>query len=133
MNPITATSGGYTRRQIHTVFCGLVLLMFLGTIDQAIVAPALTGIGQEFDQLGLVSWVVTAYLLSSTASTPLAGRLSDIYGRPVVVSGALGLLLAGSMLCAAAWSLNALIIGRGIQGLGGGALMALPNTIVGGR
>ena len=89
MNPITATSAGYTRRQIHTVFCGLVLLMFLGTIDQAIVAPALTGIGQEFDQLGLVSWVVTAYLLTSTASTPLAGRLSDIYGRPVVVSAAL--------------------------------------------
>jgi MFS family permease len=131
MNPASATAIGYTRRQIHTVFCGLVLLMFLGTIDQAIVAPALTGIGRQFGEFGSISWVVTAYLLTSASSTPLAGRLSDIYGRPAIVSVALGLLFVGSLLCAAAWNLDALIGGRAIQGLGGGALMALPNTIVG--
>jgi MFS family permease len=124
-------SKGYTRGQIHTVFIGLIFLMFLGTVDQAIVAPALTTIGHELGNVGLVFWVVTAFLLTSAASTPLAGRLSDIYGRPVVVTGALSALLAGSFLCAVAWSLDGLIIGRCVQGLGGGALMALPNTIVG--
>lgn len=108
---------GHSRRQIQTVFCGLILLMFLGTVDQAIVAPALTGIGADFGRLGFVSWVVTAYLLTSAGSTPLAGRLSDIYGRPALVAASLLLLLAGSLLCAGAWSLDALIVGRGIQGL----------------
>jgi EmrB/QacA subfamily drug resistance transporter len=120
----------YTGRQIHTIFCGLVLIMLLGTIDQAIVAPALAPIATEFGGFGSVSWVVTAYLLTATASTPVAGRLSDIHGRRSVVIAALVLFLAGSIVCGWAPDLNTLIIGRGIQGLGGGALMALPNTIV---
>jgi EmrB/QacA subfamily drug resistance transporter len=120
----------YTGKQIHTIFCGLVLIMLLGTIDQAIVAPALAPIATEFGGFGSVSWVVTAYLLTSTASTPVAGRLSDIHGRRSIVIAALVLFLVGSIVCGWAPNLNTLIIGRGIQGLGGGALMALPNTIV---
>lgn len=125
-----ATTTRYTGRQIHTIFIGLVLIMLLGTIDQAIVAPALVPIASEFGGFGSVSWVVTAYLLTSTASTPVAGRLGDIHGRRSVVLSALLVFLIGSAVCGWAPDLNTLIVGRGIQGLGGGALMALPNTIV---
>lgn len=104
--------------------------MLLGTIDQAIVAPALAPIANELGGFDAVSWLVTAYLLTSTTSTPVAGRLSDIHGRRSIVLGALVLFLAGSVVCGWAPDLNTLIVGRGIQGLGGGALMALPNTIV---
>lgn len=120
----------YSPRQVHIIFSGLILVMLLGTIDQAIVAPALVPIAAEFGGFGNVSWVVTAYLLTSIASTPLAGRLSDIHGRRSVVVAALGLFLAGTLLCGMAVNLDMLICGRAIQGLGGGALMALPNTIV---
>ena len=114
---------------MHIIFSGLILVMLLGTIDQAIVAPALVPIAAEFGGFGNVSWVVTAYLLTSIASTPLAGRLSDIHGRRSVVVAALG-LFPGTLLCGLAVNLDMLICGRAIQGLGGGALMALPNTIV---
>lgn len=120
----------YSARQIHGIFCGLVLIMLLGTLDQAIVAPALAPIATQFGGFENASWVVTAYLLTSTASTPVAGRLSDIYGRRITVIAALALFLVGSLLCGWAPNLNTLIIGRGVQGLGGGAMMALPNTIV---
>ena len=120
----------YSPRQVHIIFSGLILVMLLGTIDQAIVAPALVPIAAEFGGFGNVSWVVTAYLLTSIASTPLAGRLSDIHGRRSVVVAALGLFLAGTLLCGLAVNLDMLICGRAIQGLGGGAPMALPNTIV---
>ena len=106
---------------MHIIFSGLILVMLLGTIDQAIVAPALVPIAAEFGGFGNVSWVVTAYLLTSIASTPLAGRLSDIHGRRSVVVAALGLFLAGTLLCGLAVNLDMLICGRAIQGLGGGA------------
>lgn len=120
----------YTPRQVHAVFWGLVPVMLLGAIDQAIVAPALVPIATEFRDFNALAWVMTAYLLASTASMPLAGRLSDLHGRRCTVLAALALLLAGSMVCGWASRLDVLLLGRGIQGLGGGALLALPNAIV---
>jgi MFS family permease len=112
------------------VFWALVPVMLLGAADQALVAPALGAMARTFDARDEVVWVVTAYLLSATASAPLAGRLSDLYGRRSVLLGALGLFLAGALVCGWAASLGTLVAGRSVQGLGGGALVALPNAIV---
>ncbi|MFT3815754.1 MAG: MFS transporter [Acidovorax sp.] len=115
---------------MHAVFWALVPVMLLGAADQAIVAPALGVMATTFNSRDDIVWVVTVYLLSAIADTPLAGRLSDIHGRWSVVLGALALFLAGGLLCGSAPTLGSLLVGRAIQGFGGGALIALPNAIV---
>ena len=87
-----------THRQILVVFSGLLLGMFLAALDQTIVATALPTIVGELGGLDHLSWVVTAYLLTSTASTPLYGKLSDLYGRKVMFQAAIVIFLAGSAL-----------------------------------
>jgi MFS family permease len=104
--------------------------MFLGALDQTIVATALPTIGRTFGNLDDLSWVVTAYLLTGTASTPLYGKLSDIHGRRMVMLTAIGIFIAGSIVCALAPNMTVLVLGRGLQGLGGGGLMALAQTII---
>jgi EmrB/QacA subfamily drug resistance transporter len=116
--------------EIRTIIFGIMLAMFLGALDQTIVATALPTIGVHFGNLAELSWVVTAYLLTGTAVTPLYGKLSDIHGRRVMMMTAIGLFVAGSVACALAPSMTALILGRGLQGLGGGGLMALSQTII---
>ncbi|MCP4307839.1 MAG: MFS transporter, partial [bacterium] len=110
---------------------GVVLAMFLGALDQTIVATALPTIGRELGQFQVLSWVVTAYLLTATAVTPLYGKLSDIFGRRMMLLVAISLFLVGSVACALAPSLPALIAARAFQGLGGGALISLGQTIIG--
>ena len=116
--------------EIKTIVFGIMLAMFLGALDQTIVATALPTIGWHFGGLDNISWVVTAYLLTGTAVTPLYGKLSDIHGRRVMMLTAIGLFVAGSIACALAPSMTALIFARALQGLGGGGLMALSQTIV---
>ena len=106
------------------------LAMFLGALDQTIVATALPTIGRRFSNLADLSWVVTAYLLTATAVTPLYGKLSDIHGRRAMMLIAIVVFVAGSLVCALAPSMSVLIIGRAVQGLGGGGLMALAQTII---
>jgi EmrB/QacA subfamily drug resistance transporter len=117
-------------QDIRTILIGLMLAMFLGALDQTIVATALPTIGVHFGDLARLSWIVTAYLLTGTAVTPLYGKLSDIYGRRVMMMTAVGLFVLGSVACAVAPSMTALILGRALQGLGGGGLMALAQTII---
>ena len=119
-----------THPEIRTIVLGIMLAMFLGALDQTIVATALPTIGRHFGDLGDLSWVVTTYLLTGTAVTPLYGKLSDIHGRRVMMLIAIGLFIAGSLACALAPSMTALILGRALQGLGGGGLMALAQTII---
>ena len=116
--------------EIRTIVIGIMLAMFLGALDQTIVATALPTIGRRFGNLDDLSWVVTAYLLTGTASTPLYGKLSDIYGRRPVMLTAICIFVAGSVACALAPSMVALVFGRALQGLGGGGLMALAQTII---
>ena len=106
------------------------LAMFLGALDQTIVATALPTIGRHFGNIDDLSWVVTAYLLTGTAVTPLYGKLADIHGRRVLMLTAIGIFVAGSVACALAPSMTALVLGRAFQGLGGGGLMALAQTII---
>ena len=119
-----------THPEIKRIVIGIMLTMFLGALDQTIVATALPTIGRHFGNLDDLAWVVTAYLLTSTASTPLYGKLSDIYGRRVVMLTAIGIFVAGSIACALAPTMQALVVARGLQGFGGGGLMALAQTII---
>ncbi len=119
-----------THPEVRTIVIGIMLAMFLGALDQTIVATALPTIGRHFQDLGDLSWVVTAYLLTGTAVTPLYGKLSDIHGRRVMMLTAIGLFVLGSLACALAPSMTALVFARALQGLGGGGLMALSQTII---
>lgn len=116
---------------IRTILIGVMLAMFLSALDQTIIATALPTIGAQFGDLDNLSWVVTAYLLTGTAVTPLVGKLADIHGPRPVLLGAVGLFLVGSVACALAPSMTALVIARAVQGVGGGGLIALAQTIVG--
>jgi len=119
-----------THPEVRAIVLGIMLTMFLGALDQTIVATALPTIGRHFGNLDDLSWVVTAYLLTGTASTPLYGKLSDIYGRRGVMLAAICIFIAGSLACALAPTMFWLIIARALQGLGGGGLMALAQTII---
>jgi MFS family permease len=111
------------RPHVAVVMAGLMLVMLLASLDQTIVSTALPTIVSELGGLEHLSWVVTAYLLVVTVVTPLYGKLGDLYGRKVVLQGALVLFLAGSALCGLAQGMTELIVFRAIQGLGGGGLL----------
>jgi EmrB/QacA subfamily drug resistance transporter len=118
------------RREVIAIIGGLALAMFLGALNQTIVATALPTIGRAFDDFENLSWVVIAYLLTSTIVAPLYGKLSDIYGRRGMMLVALGIFMAGSAACAVAPSMLMLILGRGLQGIGGGGIVPLTQSII---
>ena len=118
-------------RQILLVLAGLMAGMFLAALDQSIVGTALPRIVSDLGGLDHLSWVVTAYLLTSTASTPLWGKISDLYGRRPVFQVAIATFVAGSVVAAVAGSMGLLIAGRAVQGLGGGGLFALALAVIG--
>lgn len=110
---------------------GLMTGMLLAALDQTIVSTALKSIVEDFDGLNHYTWVVTAYLLTSTASTPLYGKISDIYGRRPVFQFSIVTFLIGSFLAGASQDMGQLIATRALQGLGAGGLMALTFVIIG--
>jgi len=116
---------------IRRVYFGLMVVLGLGSIDQSIVSTALPRIVADLGGLSHLSWVVTAYVLASTATMPLYGRLSDQYGRRPLILIAILLFLAGSMLCGLARTLPELIVFRALQGLGAGGFMPLSQIIIG--
>ncbi|MFD0540284.1 MFS transporter [Actinomadura luteofluorescens] len=118
-------------RDLYVVLGALMLAMLLAALDQTIVSTALPTIVSELGGLNHLSWVVTAYLLSSTASTPLWGKLGDQYGRKRLFQASIVIFLIGSALCGLAQDMTQLIVFRALQGLGGGGLMVLAVAIVG--
>ena len=106
------------------------LAMFLSALEQTIVAPALPTIGRTLGGVENLSWVVTAYLLSATVATPLFGKLSDIYGRRRMMLISISVFVLGSVACALAPTMAALILGRALQGLGGGGILPLAQTVI---
>jgi EmrB/QacA subfamily drug resistance transporter len=115
---------------VRAIVAGIMLAMFLSALEQTIVAPALAAIGKSLGGIDELSWVVTAYLLSVTATTPLFGKLSDIYGRRLILLWAIGIFIAGSIACALAPTIWFLILARGLQGIGGGGLLPIAQTII---
>ncbi len=123
--------GYLTHRQILVVMGGLMAGMFLAALDQSIVGVALPSITSELGGLDKLSWVVTAYLLTQTASTPLWGKISDLYGRKLIFQAAIITFLVGSLLAGMAQGIGELIAFRAVQGLGGGGLFALALATMG--
>jgi EmrB/QacA subfamily drug resistance transporter len=119
-----------THPEIRRIILGLLLAMFLAALNQTIVATALPTIGREFDDFENLSWIVTAYLLTSTAVAPLYGKFSDVHGRRAVMLTAIGIFIAGSVMCALAPNMLTLVLGRALQGMGGGGILPIAQSII---
>jgi MFS family permease len=117
-------------REVRSIILGIMLAMLLAALEQTIVATALPTIGRDLGDLDLLPWVATAYLLTATAATPLYGKLADIRGRRLALLIAIAVLAAGSVACAVAPTMLLLVAARAVQGLGGGGLIALAQTII---
>ncbi|TPM36033.1 MDR family MFS transporter [Mesorhizobium sp. B2-3-5] len=115
----------------NAIIGGVLLSMLLAALDQTIVAPAMPTIGRSLGHAEYLPWVVTGYLLTATAVAPLYGKISDVYGRRPTVYAAILIFLAGSLVSALAPNMFALVLGRAVQGAGGGGLFALTQTVVG--
>ena len=120
-----------SHREIMIILGGLMTGLLLAALDQTIVSTALKSIVEDFNGLDHYTWVVTAYLLTSTASTPLYGKISDLYGRRIVFQFAIVTFLIGSLLAGASQNMSQLIATRALQGVGAGGLMALTFVIIG--
>ena len=128
--PTAEVAQPVTPREVRTVFAGLMLALALAALDQNIVGTALPRIVSDLGGLSHLSWVVTAFLLTSTTTTPLYGKLSDMYGRKPLFVVSILIFLAGSCLCGVSGSMTQLVIFRGIQGLGAGGLITLAQTTI---
>ena len=128
---MTESSPLLERRQINLIVLGLVIGMFMSALDQMIVATAIRTIGDDLNGLTLQAWVTTAYLIAATISTPLYGKLSDIFGRKPLYIVSISLFVLGSLMCGTAQDMYQLAAYRGLQGLGAGGLMALALIIIG--
>jgi len=139
---VAASPGGdyLSHRQILVVMGGLMAGMFLAALDQSIVAVALPMITSELGGLDKLSWLVTAYLLTATAATPLWGKISDLRGRRPIFQAAIVVFLVGSLICGFApeiadglsvSGINVMIAGRAVQGLGAGGLISLALAVIG--
>ncbi len=120
----------YTHAQIVQVITGIMMCILLAALDQTVIIPAVPAIAAELNAFGHLAWIVTAYLLTSTAATPIVGKLSDSYGRRALLLPALALFIVASVLCALAQSLPQLIAARALQGLGGAGLMSMAQAAV---
>jgi EmrB/QacA subfamily drug resistance transporter len=120
-----------THEEIMFIMVALMLAMLLAALDQTIVATALPRIATDLHGLNKLSWVATAYLLTSAISTPLYGKISDQFGRKKIFQFAIVLFLIGSALCGISQNMNELVAFRALQGLGAGGLMSLSMTIIG--
>ena len=118
------------KRRIGAVFAGLLVAMLLASLDQTIFSTALPTIVGELNGVDHMLWVTTAYLVAATIMMPIYGKLGDVVGRKNIFIGALALFVIGSVIGGLAQDMTGLIIGRAVQGLGGGGLMILSQAII---
>jgi EmrB/QacA subfamily drug resistance transporter len=120
-----------THREKRLIVISMMLPVFLGSVDQAILASALPTIGRSLGEVHNLPWLITAFLIAATALTPLYGKFADIHGRRAAMLIGLGIYMAGSLVCAASADMPMLICGRIVQGCGAGGLTAIGNMILG--
>ncbi|MGH3565174.1 MAG: MDR family MFS transporter [Pseudonocardia sp.] len=130
-DPVESRPALLSHRQILTIFAGLMIGMFLAALDQTIVATSIRTIADDLQGLSLQAWATTAYLITATITTPLYGKLSDLFGRKPLFLTAITIFVLGSVACAFATSMYQLATFRGIQGVGAGGLFSLALTIIG--
>ncbi len=128
---VVAPAAPLTESEKNAIIGGVLLSMLLAALDQTIVAPAMPTIGRSLGHADYLPWIVTGYLLTATAMAPLYGKLSDVYGRRPTVYAAILIFLLGSLVSAMAPNMFVLVIGRAIQGAGGGGLFALTQIVIG--
>ncbi|HYM04229.1 MAG TPA: MDR family MFS transporter [Stellaceae bacterium] len=128
--PETAAGASLSHREVLGVLSGVLFGMLLAALDQSIVATALPAIAGEFQGLEHLSWIVAGYLLTSTAATPIYGKLSDLYGRRLLLQTAITVFVLASILCGLAQSMGQLIAARALQGLGGGGLISMAQAVI---
>jgi EmrB/QacA subfamily drug resistance transporter len=127
--PITQKS--LTHRETVLVVLGVLLPVFMGSLDNTILASALPTIGREFGEVHNLPWLVTAYLIANTSITALYGKISDAYGRRITLLIAISMYMLGSLVCALAPNIFVLILGRVLHGLGGGGLTSTGMVVLG--
>src|SRR6201993_2376789 len=135
-SPMDALAAGgeadaLTHRQVLLIVVGVLLPTFMGSLDQTILATALPTIGRDFGDMHSLPWLITAYLLASTAIIPLYGKIADIHGRRFTLRIAILTYMAGSLVCALAPNMLVLIFGRVLHGLGGGGLSSMGMIVLG--
>lgn len=126
-----APATSLTHREVVTILVGLMMGMFLAALDQTVVSTAIRTIADDLNGLQHQAWATTAYLITATISTPIYGKLSDIYGRKLLFSTAITVFVVGSVLCTFAQDMTQLAVFRAVQGLGAGGLFALAIAILG--
>lgn len=126
----SASPAGFTHSQIRTIIFGLMAGMFLAALDMTIVSTSIRTIADDLQGLSAQAWVTTAYLITSTITTPLYGKLSDIYGRRPMFLIAISIFVAGSIACTFSTSMYELAAFRAVQGLGAGGLMSMAFAIL---
>src|SRR5262245_39396303 len=117
--------------EARLIVIGMMLPVFMGSLDNTILASALPTIGREFGDVHNLPWLITIYLLASTAIVPLYGKVSDIHGRQFALRIAIALYMLGSLVCALAPNMLLLILGRALHGLGGGGLASMGAVVLG--
>ena len=120
-----------THRDTLLVVLGVLLPVFMGSLDTTILASALPTIGREFGDVHNLPWLVTAYLIANTSITALYGKISDIHGRRVTLLIAISMYMMGSLVCALAPNMVVLILGRVLHGFGGGGLTSTGMVVLG--
>jgi EmrB/QacA subfamily drug resistance transporter len=118
-------------RDARIIIIGMMLPVFMGSLDSTILATALPAIGRDLGHVNDLPWLITTYLIAATASTPLYGKISDIRGRRFVTLIAVSTYMAGSLICALAPNMAVLILGRVVHGLGGGGLTSTGMVVLG--
>ena len=127
----SAETGEYSHAQVLTILTGLMMGMFLGALDQTIVSTSIRTIADDLQGLSVQAWVTTAYLIAATITTPIYGKLGDLYGRKSLFMFAISLFVVGSVLCSFSSSMYELAAFRAVQGLGAGGLFTLVLAIIG--
>src|ERR1700734_2536267 len=128
---VRADVAALTHREKRLIVISMMLPVFLGSIDQSILASALPTIGRVFGNVHDLPWLITSYLIAATAMTPLYGKFADIHGRRATLLIALGIYMTGALISACSTSMLMLICGRVVQGLGGGGMTTSAQMVLG--
>jgi MFS family permease len=131
MDVRSAAAKPLTHAETRLVILGVLVPVFMGSLDQTVLASALPTIGRAFADTHTLPWLITAYLIAATAVTPLYGKVSDIHGRRFTVLIALAIYMTGSLVCALAPNMLVLVLGRVLHGLGGGGLTSMGMVVLG--
>src|SRR5712692_9355845 len=131
MDAATSPAKPLTHAETRLTVLGMLLPVFMSSLDTTILATALPTIGLDLCDVHNLPWLITAYLIASTAVTPLYGKISDIHGRRATVMVALVIHMTGSLICALSPNLLVLIFGRVVHGLGGGGLTSMGMAVLG--